>query len=872
MAKSSKVNIVSLVKQYVSNLLKWSPSFTSIKTDLKIFIGLFIFAAVLFSPSLRFLPVYDDGSAVFENRDVRPESSTLENVFTDDFWGAGMNSEMSNTQWRPLTVLTFRMDYIRGCLGPYKKGEKGRRDEYLSKLMDEKKRLEEEERKEELALRRSKKEAAKGPKEPEAPIPLEDSKYVDVKNKKGNMLPMPGFSVLKEELLGQPKPTGDIRPEDNDEIVLRKLGWMYLDRPAIYNKPDLGKKSGASKERLTQIQKRLTEISSELANPSVQDPPFDFLQDCPCVRSFRWTTLFMHAFACAMVYVTGRLVADLGVYPSAFAAILFTVHPVHLESISTLYGRADIFCADLMLIAVNLASGSALLSKKNAATESQNKKPVHKTKPRRNEDDSDSDSDSDDENEEYSSANAGSKQSALSVFMLFCAYIFAILSIGTKEIGLASVAILPLIHWAASGRRLPSFALLACALCAIALTLGIRKTLVHRWTPPITWFDNPYLVLPPTRLGRALSYAHIHACYLLYLFAPITHAPNYGYDSIPPVLSISDPRNLGTVAAYAVVGLAALAILYTKDWKSLLLYVWAGGVFLPSSNIFFPVGTAFADRLLYIPSIPVCLLVARIFVSASEILRKLSEKEEQKNSKKRALKRVMYIAGFKIEVNNHSFVVLCAAVALVAIAMGVTVIRLPQWETPEKVWSSVAKQLPNNILAHNNLAVEYMQQGRIKECMDVTKEVLRIYEESPFPIAREHSVYITSQNMYKRLLSTYNDIQRIKSMPYAEVVQETNGYIQALAKEQNIDNMYKAQVRCMAILSSGYLQDQPAEEDAIANALTRIDVFNHIGREAYNLIHRTIIPRRIRKFGDRNLFVLRSLENSARSGQFDEPK
>ena len=51
--------------------------------------------------------VFDDVSAVKDNRDLRPHSP-ITNIFHHDFWGTAMEKEHSHKSYRPLTVLTFR--------------------------------------------------------------------------------------------------------------------------------------------------------------------------------------------------------------------------------------------------------------------------------------------------------------------------------------------------------------------------------------------------------------------------------------------------------------------------------------------------------------------------------------------------------------------------------------------------------------------------------------------------------------------------------------------------------------------------------------------------------------------------------------------
>ncbi|XP_060681826.1 protein O-mannosyl-transferase TMTC4 isoform X1 [Hemiscyllium ocellatum] len=62
--------------------------------------------------------VFDDSEAIINNKDLRPETP-LSNLWEHDFWGSNLISNTSHKSYRPLTVLTFRLNYlIAGGLHP----------------------------------------------------------------------------------------------------------------------------------------------------------------------------------------------------------------------------------------------------------------------------------------------------------------------------------------------------------------------------------------------------------------------------------------------------------------------------------------------------------------------------------------------------------------------------------------------------------------------------------------------------------------------------------------------------------------------------------------------------------------------------------
>ena len=60
---------------------------------------------------------FDDETAIMKNKDLRP-SSPWSNLLTNDFWGKDMASEYSHKSYRPLTVATFRLNYMLHELEP----------------------------------------------------------------------------------------------------------------------------------------------------------------------------------------------------------------------------------------------------------------------------------------------------------------------------------------------------------------------------------------------------------------------------------------------------------------------------------------------------------------------------------------------------------------------------------------------------------------------------------------------------------------------------------------------------------------------------------------------------------------------------------
>ncbi|CAB0009508.1 unnamed protein product [Nesidiocoris tenuis] len=77
-----------------------------------------IISLLCYSNSLNCGFVFDDISAIKENRDLRPHVP-LKNIFFNDFWGTPIHKEQSHKSYRPLCVLTFRLNYYFQQLEPF---------------------------------------------------------------------------------------------------------------------------------------------------------------------------------------------------------------------------------------------------------------------------------------------------------------------------------------------------------------------------------------------------------------------------------------------------------------------------------------------------------------------------------------------------------------------------------------------------------------------------------------------------------------------------------------------------------------------------------------------------------------------------------
>ncbi|KOB68866.1 Uncharacterized protein OBRU01_17579 [Operophtera brumata] len=131
----------------------------------------------------------------------------------------------------------------------------------------------------------------------------------------------------------------------------------------------------------------------------------------------------------------------------------------------------------------------------------------------------------------------------------------------------------------------------ATVCCATLALLAARLHVMGAQLPVFTRFDNPAGAAHPP--ARHLTFAYLPALNAWLLTLPEALCCDWTMGTVELLKSWKDPRNLATFALAATLGLALLVL-----------------PFLPASNLFFPVGFVVAERVLYMPSMGWCLLVA----------------------------------------------------------------------------------------------------------------------------------------------------------------------------------------------------------------------------------------------------------------------
>jgi hypothetical protein len=268
----------------------------------------------------------------------------------------------------------------------------------------------------------------------------------------------------------------------------------------------------------------------------------------------------LHALVAVSVLFAGRAIR-LSESAAAVAAALFAVHPIHLDAIAPIVGRAELLAALAM-------TGGIFFWVRVRTAESQS--------------------------------------------------IGGLLGLGgciavgafSKESALAAIPVIAAVEWLVVRRtanRRAAFAATATVATVVVVYLLARVivlgSLLQSNAAGFTIVANP--LVAEDLFARLLTATSIFGHYL-HLFAwPHPLSPDYSFDSLPVIRAATDPWFWMPFAIGATLGVGALASIRRRP----LLAIAAAVFFAPYSivsNTAFLIGTMLAERLFYLPSIGLC--------------------------------------------------------------------------------------------------------------------------------------------------------------------------------------------------------------------------------------------------------------------------
>ena len=267
----------------------------------------------------------------------------------------------------------------------------------------------------------------------------------------------------------------------------------------------------------------------------------------------------LHVAVTGLVFLL-LLALGAGPFPAAAGAALFAVHPVHVEAVANVVGRAELL-ATLFFLAACLA---------------------------------------------YVRIPTG----WLKAGVIAALYLLSLLS---KEMGITLPGALLLLHVARGAtlrdaadharREWRVYLLLALAAVAYFALRWVNIGAVLGGSAPWYWGE-------PT-LTRILTSIRIIPEYLRLMVAPVDLVPDYGPGVIVPERSWMAPMVL-LGALTAVIAAVVVFRTWAQDRLVGVGILWFTGTVLPVSGFLFPTGVLVAERTLYLPSVAVALVAAGV--------------------------------------------------------------------------------------------------------------------------------------------------------------------------------------------------------------------------------------------------------------------
>ncbi|MBN1864688.1 MAG: hypothetical protein JW808_07295 [Victivallales bacterium] len=290
---------------------------------------------------------------------------------------------------------------------------------------------------------------------------------------------------------------------------------------------------------------------------------------------FRITNLLLHTIVCLLVF---KLVSRLrfGKSVAFLSAMLFALHPIHVEAVTPAFGRGELLCSLFFMAGLILHSYR--------------------------------------------------KESSICIPAATLCYMLSFMS---KENGVAFLPVCMMMDLCLAHKiefkprpvmqRLAPFAIYLVAPAAVfALRFRALGTLLPAKDHFMPAIDNVIALSPP--LLRVVAAIRIQGIALAKFFWPATLSHDYSFAEILPSESFFDFFAWLTVLSFAL-AVATLIMIHRRDCRKILFLTSSYIILIiPAGNFIVPAGTIFAERLQYLPSLCLCIASANFL---SRISRKI---------------------------------------------------------------------------------------------------------------------------------------------------------------------------------------------------------------------------------------------------------
>ncbi|CAG0896108.1 unnamed protein product [Cyprideis torosa] len=246
----------------------------------------------------------------------------------------------------------------------------------------------------------------------------------------------------------------------------------------------------------------------------------------------------------------------------------------------------------------------------------------------------------------------------------------------------------------------PSLRILCLGLLGVGL-LFLRVFVMGATLPVFTKFDNP-AASAPTPI-RQLTFNYLLPLNFWLLLFPADLCCDWTMGTVPLISGWADPRNLTSLAFWFVILKTSFIGFRAPTRHRNLIFVALSLLalpFLPASNLFFPVGFVVAERVLYMPSMGFCLLVAHgfrlLWIRCRPMVRKL-------------LLASLLLTFLVHALKTHS--------------------RNLDWKDELSIFTSGIRVNQNNAKLYNNVGHSYETMGRYEEALRFFQQAVKVQDD-----------------------------------------------------------------------------------------------------------------------------------------------
>ncbi|MGI6321067.1 MAG: tetratricopeptide repeat protein [Bacteroidales bacterium] len=340
---------------------------------------------------------------------------------------------------------------------------------------------------------------------------------------------------------------------------------------------------------------------------------------------YHFINVLFYALSIVLLYLfLKRLFQNFNHIIPFFIALLFALHPIHSEVVANIKSRDEIM--SFLFLMLTFISYLNYLDKKDV------------------------------------------KQLIFSIITYFLAFL-------SKEGVVMMLFIFPLFHWYRSKKSIKEYIYLFALMCLpVVAYVAIRHSILSQYSASnaISFVDN-FMAHSPNYLLQFSTAVAILGKYFLKLFIPYPLIADYGFAHFNFV-KVSNPVFILSFVLYIALLVFAIRGLLKKSWIAfgIIFYLIAISIY---SNIVFVIGSPFADRFLFLPSLGFCIA---FIIFLNQIL---SPKERRKEN--------LHL------INSHKLTTYILIPVFVIFGY-MTRVRAAQWKDQYTLFEADVKKAPNS--------------------------------------------------------------------------------------------------------------------------------------------------------------------------------